>query len=106
MCLLYLRDPLISLFSARSSWHRGQSHYERAVYIDMDVGDGSAVEAETADEATRRGWQFERMTGNLVLIRQLLEGNWGADFLVVQPGEQIAMAYGDEVVCSAQIQLE
>lgn len=67
---------------------------------------GKRIKEETQAEAARRGWTFERMTGNLVLIRQLLAGEWGADFLVVPPGEQIAMAYGDDVVRSTQIQLE
>ena len=91
------------LMEVMGAW---QQHYQRAVFIDMGVGDGKLVEEETQAEAARRGWSFERMTGNLVLIRQLLDGDWGADFLVVPPGEQIAMAYGDDVVCSTQIQLE
>ena len=83
-----------------------QQHYQRTVYIDMGVGDGQRVADETQAEALRRGWTFEHMTGDLVLIRKLLEGEWDDDFLVAQPGEQIAMAYDDGVVRSAPIQLE
>lgn len=99
----YGKDNADYLMEAMGAW---QQHYKRAAYIDMGVGDGQHVADETQSEAARRGWSFEHMTGNLVLIRQLLEGDWGADFLVVQPGEQIAMTPGDEVVRGVQIQLE
>ena len=75
-----------------------QSHYQRAVFIDMGVGDGAAVEAVAQTEATRRGWTFERSTGDLVLIRRLLAGDWGTDFLILEPGQQITMTYDDQVV--------
>ena len=81
-----------------------QAHYKRAVYIDMGVGDGAAVETQTQTEATRRGWTFERMAGDLVLIKRLLDGDWGDDFLMLRPGERIAMSYDDSVIqCNATL---
>jgi len=91
----YGQDNADYLMEVMGAW---QTHYQRAVYIDMDVGDGSEIEAQTEAEATRRGWTFERLAGNLVLVRRLLNGDWEKDFLVIQPGEQITMAYDDEVV--------
>lgn len=91
----YGQDNADYLMEVMGAW---QSHYQRAVYIDMGVGDGKAVEAHTQDEAARRGWTFERLAGNLVLIRRLLEGDWENDFLVLEPGQQITMAYDDDVV--------
>jgi hypothetical protein len=66
----------------------------------MGVGDGAAVEDEARREAGRRGWTFERLTGNLTLIHRLLDGEWDADFLVLAPGEQIRMAYDEGIVCA------
>ena len=41
------------------------------------------------------------MTGDLVLIKRLLDGDWADDdFLVLEPGQRIEMSYGDEVVRS------
>ncbi len=83
------------LMEVMGAW---QSHYQRAVFIDMGVGDGTAVEAVAQSEATKRGWIFERVTGDLVLIRRLLAGDWETDFLLLEPGQQITMTYDDNVV--------
>jgi len=91
----YGEDNAAYLMEVMGAW---QSHYQRAVYIDLGVGDGAAVEAEAQAEAGRRGWAFERLAGDLALIRRLLAGDWTEDFLVVQPGQQIMMAYDDEVM--------
>ncbi len=83
------------LMEVMGAW---QSHYQRAVFIDMGVGDGAAVEAVAQGEAARRGWVYERVTGDLVLIRRLLAGDWETDFLILEPGQQITMSYDDDVV--------
>jgi hypothetical protein len=87
------------LMEVMGAW---QSHYNRAAYIDMGVGDGAAVEALARDEAQRRGWTFERVAGDHTLIRRLLAGDWDDDFLVVEPGQEITMAYDDGVVACRQ----
>ena len=93
----YGEDNADYLMEVMGAW---KSHYERAAFIDMGVGDGTAVEQQARDEATRRGWTFERIEGNLVLICRLLAGDWDKDFLVLQPGQQIGMNYGYDVVQS------
>jgi hypothetical protein len=75
-----------------------QSHYQRAAYIDMGVGDGAQVEAKAQAEADRRGWAYERVAGDLVLVRRLLWGDWETDFLVVPPGKQARMAAGEAII--------
>jgi len=79
-----------------------QKHYKRAAYIAMGIGDGSEVEAKARAEAERRGWVFDRVAGDMVLIRRLVEGDWENDFLIVQPGEQVKMTYDEGVIgCAA-----
>jgi hypothetical protein len=85
------------LMSVMGAW---QSHYQRAAFIDLGVGDGAAVEEKSRRTAEERGWRFERLSGNLTLIRRLLAGEWNEDFLVLAPGEKVAMSYDEEVVCS------
>jgi hypothetical protein len=66
----------------------------------MGVGDGSGVETQAQAEASKCGWRFERLSGNLTLVRRLLAAEWDDDFLVVEPGQQIDLAYSEAVVCS------
>jgi hypothetical protein len=91
----YGKDNADYLMEVMGGW---QKHYERAAYVDMGVGDGNAVERIAQEDASRRGWRFERLEGNMVLIRRLLEGDWAEDFLVVPPGQQIRMAYDEGVM--------
>jgi hypothetical protein len=91
----YGQDNAEYLMEVMGAW---RSHYDRAVFIDMSVGDSTAVEANTRQEATRRGWTFERMVGDLVLIRRLLSGEWQEDFLVLEPGQRVAMTYDAGVI--------
>jgi hypothetical protein len=91
----YGKDNADYLMEVIGAW---QQHYQRAVYIDMDVGDGSAVAARAQAEATRRGWVFERLAGDMILIRRLLEGDWADDFLVVPAGGTIHMATDDRIM--------
>ena len=85
----YGKDNADYLMEVMGAW---QAHYQRAVFIDMGVGDGTSVESLARAEADRRGWSFERMAGDLVLIRRLLFGDWGDDFLLLQPGQKVVMA--------------
>jgi hypothetical protein len=89
------KDNADYLMEAMGAW---RAHYERAVFIDTGIGDPTGVEARARDEAARRGWRFERLAGEFVLFRRLLDGDWGDDFLVLEPGERLAMSLDDTVV--------
>lgn len=91
----YGKENADYLMEVMGAW---QQHYQRAVFIDMGISDGAAVEARAQAEAARRGWTFERLAGDLVQIRRLLCGDWAQDFLVVQPGQQVAMTYDENVI--------
>jgi len=93
----YGKDNADYLMEVMGAW---RSHYQRAAFIDMGVGDSSQVEAKAKDEANRRGWSYERVAGDLVLVRRLLNGDWNEDFLTLQPGQKLAMAYDERVICA------
>jgi len=97
----YGQDNADYLMEVMGAW---KDHYQRAVLIDMGIGDSSAVEASTREEAARRGWTFEKLAGDIVLLRKLLSGKWDADFLILEPGQQIKMSYGPEVITTAPAQ--
>jgi hypothetical protein len=91
----YGRDNADYLMEAMGAW---QAHYERAAYIDMPVGDGQNVANQAQADANRRGWRFEQLAGDLVLIKRLLDGDWDEDFLQLPPGETIRMVGGEDIV--------
>jgi hypothetical protein len=96
----YGQDNADYLMEVMGAW---QQHYQRAAFIDLGLGDNTAVEAQAQADAARRGWRFERVAGDLVLIRRLLNGDWDADFLVLQPGQTLTMTYDDDIMGGAPV---
>lgn len=92
----YGEDNANYLMEIMGAW---QNHYKRAAFIDV-VGVGTEVEQMAQKEAERRGWSFARVLGDLALIRNLLFGEWNEDYLVIPPGQRIAMAYDHQIMRS------
>ncbi|MFZ6027606.1 MAG: DUF1638 domain-containing protein [Chloroflexota bacterium] len=93
----YGEDNAAYLMEVMGAW---QQHYQRAAWIEMGIGDETAAASRAQAEAERRGWAFERLAGDMNLIRQLLWGEWNENFLIVRPGEGIAMCYDEDIVCN------
>lgn len=91
----YGKDNADYLLEVMGGW---ASHYDRAAYIDMGIGDSSAIEALASAEAASKGWAFERLAGSLAIIRKLTNGDWDDDFLVIQPGNRVTVSYDHNVV--------
>ena len=92
----YGEDNALYLMEVMDAW---QSHYERAAFIEMGVGEDRAAESRALEDAQRYDWRFARLKGDLVLVKRLLEGDWNeADFLILQPGQTIEMIGGEEIV--------
>ena len=83
------------LMEAMGAW---QSHYERGAFLETGLAEDETSMQQARSESELRGWRFERVMSDLNLIKRLLDGDWDADYLVVGPGEQVAMSYDDEVV--------
>ena len=88
----YGADNADYLMEIMGAW---QAHYNRAAFIDLGVGDGSAVAARAQADAARRGWNFERLAGDM---RRLLTGDWNEDFLILGPGQSVAMTYDEAIL--------
>jgi hypothetical protein len=89
------KDNADYLMEAMSTW---QAHYERAVYIDTGLGGENSAAQRAQDDAAQNGWRYERLAGDLVLIKKLLDGDWDSDFLTLSPGQQVQMVGGEEIV--------
>jgi len=95
----YGKDNADYLMEVMGAW---QEHYSRAAFIDLGVGDTTQVEEKAQATAAKRGWSYDRVTGDMVLVRKLLNGDWDEDFLTLQPGGKIKMAFDDDVVTCIQ----
>jgi len=91
----YGKDNADYLMEVMGAW---QSHYSRAVFIDTGLGADHPVEEQARSQAERRGWTYERMQGDLILIRRLLSADWADDFLIVKSGQKIRMTYDENVI--------
>ena len=80
-------------------------HYDRLALIETGVEPDDRFEHASRLEADHRGWKFEKMRGDLTLLRKFLFGEWNdTDFLIVPPGHAIHPAYDHRLVKSAPAQ--
>ena len=74
-------------------------NYHTATYINTSTPDTSQEEAYAKACAAWLGWDFERVEGDLTLLRDLLDGAWDDErFLVIPPGGRIAMSADERVM--------
>lgn len=56
----------------------------------------------TRQEAAERGWEFEKLIGDMSLLQSLVDGPWDAErFLVVRPGQTVAASFDEGVIKAA-----
>lgn len=80
-------------------------HYDRLALIETGVEPDDRFERASRLEANQRGWTFEKLRGDLTLLRKLLLGQWDeAEFLVVQPGQTIQPTYDERLFASVSVQ--
>jgi hypothetical protein len=96
----YGEDNADYLMEVMGGW---KAHYGRGAFVATGVADERASEAIAREQADRRGWAFERLAGDLVLLRRLFDGEWDpADVLVLHPGERLAMSYDADIVTAVR----
>lgn len=67
-------------------------HYERLAFIDTPVPESKKWEAAARGIAQKRGWQFEKLPGDLGWLKRLLDADWNEhEFLKLNPGERAGL---------------
>jgi len=75
--------------------------YNKVAFIETGVEPDGTFEQRARGIAEEYHWEFEKLTGDLSLLRRFLNGDWNEDFLIVPPGIQIQSAYNDDVIEAA-----
>lgn len=77
--------------------------YSRLAFIEMGVEPDDRFERFSRERAAEKGWAFEKLRGDLTLLRDLVDGRWDDErFLRVPPGGRIVARYDDRVVEAAE----
>ena len=82
----YGEDNARFLFEQESQW---LANYNRAVFLNMGLGDIDYYRRFTQQVAKSHGWSYEELPGDTRLIDRLLAGDWDdSEFLIVRPGQR------------------
>ncbi len=75
------------------------TQYRQLTFIEMGIEPDHNFERLAREEASRLGWTFEKIRGDLSLIQRMVDGQWDKEeFLIVQPGEKVAATYDDSII--------
>jgi hypothetical protein len=84
--------------------NRYKTTYGRLTYIEMGIEPDGRFEKQARADAANRGWEFEKLSGDLALLRRLVDGDWNeADFLVIPPGHRIAATYDNRIMETREV---
>jgi hypothetical protein len=74
-------------------------NYRQLTFIEMGVEPDDRFERQTREEAASRGWDFEKVKGDLSMIQRFVDGRWDEhEFLIVRPGSRVAPTYEDDII--------
>jgi len=98
----YGEDNAKYLIAFESSWIE---NYSRAAFIDIDFVRFLNYNEQAKEIAVQRNWEYEELSGDIRLIRKLIDSEWDEDeFLIVQPGGEIAASYDDRIIECRSVQ--
>jgi hypothetical protein len=101
----YTRDELVLRYGEENGQYlfdelnAYQTAYRQLTYIATGLEPDDRFERQARQEAARKGWEFERVEGNLDLFERLLAGDWNEEnFLIVPPGWRVTATYGSGIL--------
>jgi len=94
----YGRDNAEYLIDALGYW---QKRYQRAAFIDAGVIQPNGYKDKLQNQATHHGWSFDILAGDLLILRDLLNGAWmnkdAKNFIVIPPDHTVDITYDKQI---------
>ena len=79
-------------------------NYGGMTFIEMGIEPDDRFEQQARREATERGWEFDKLDGDMSLIQDLVDGPWDEErYLVVEPGYEIAASFDEAIVKAVKV---
>jgi hypothetical protein len=101
----YVYEDLVKKYgedNAKFLWEQLGNYtrnYQQFTFIEMGIEPDDRFERETREEAASRNWKYEKVEGDITLIKRLVDAKWDAeDFLVVPPGWRVAARYDESII--------
>jgi len=74
-------------------------NYRRIAFIEMGIEPDGRFEERARRDAASRGWEFEKLAGDMGLVQALVDGPWDEKrFLVVPPGHRVAPSFDEAII--------
>ncbi|MDP2984193.1 MAG: DUF1638 domain-containing protein [Candidatus Latescibacter sp.] len=97
----YGEDNALYLMETEQGWLK---NYSTAAYVNLGFCDYLGYREYTRECADWLGLHYEELEGNPQLITNFLEGRWDPEnFLIVEPGEQVAATHDEKVITTKNI---
>lgn len=96
----YGEDQAKYLLEEMSRWTNA---YSNGTLIEFDFLNHLGLEKQVQQICTEKGWQYDRIPGDLGLIQKLLDGPWpNGEFLTVTAGSKVIATYDEHVIGTAR----
>lgn len=74
-------------------------NYHQFTFIEMGIEPDGSFEETARQNAADRGWDFEKVQGDLSMIERLINGDWREEeVLVIEPGQTIKPSYDEAII--------
>lgn len=78
---------------------RWTQHYTHGTLIEFDFTRPLRLDEQVRRLCAEKGWEFERIPGDLGLLQRWLDGDWAAaDFLEVAPGQKVVPSFDERII--------
>jgi hypothetical protein len=92
----YGADQAKYLVEEMGRWTAAYSH---GTLIEFDFLTHLNLGEQVQQICSEKGWQFQKLAGNVCLFQKLLDGDWPEqDFLVVEPGTRVVATFDQQVI--------